>query len=174
MIVIFEGCDCTGKTSLINEFKKYVPEPLVIKHFSAPPKNMSQRDQHDYCMIEYYTEIALQQNFPNINFLYDRFYFGEQIYAPRFRGYHPQYISNLEKRLNDLNAYLVLVTASADVVMKRFDGNFIKKNDIPDLLFEFAELFDYSNIKNKLLVNTTRYSSKELASALWGKINAIH
>jgi thymidylate kinase len=39
-LIIFEGIDNIGKTTLINEYIKNFNNPLIVK-FSSPPKNES-------------------------------------------------------------------------------------------------------------------------------------
>jgi len=95
MIIIFEGSDCVGKTSLINEFSKLLPkDKIVLKHYKNPPNVLSQQL---YCYQEYVFEIDRIAPWKDeIIFLYDRFYFGERVYAPIFRGYYPEYNDEIE------------------------------------------------------------------------------
>lgn len=167
MIYIFEGVDCTGKTSLVEEVVKHLPKNnTVVKHFMAPPKGLNSQEQHDYCMTEYYMQVGMMKMFPKVNYVFDRFYFGEQIYAPKYRSYHPVYISAIEKQLNSLDAKLILVEANSDVVKSRFDGKFIKLEDIEGLLNTYKETFLKSSIRDKIILDSTNTSSNDLARQL--------
>ena len=167
-VLIFEGADCVGKTSLIEQYVKLLPEnSVIVKHFSYPPKILiNKNDQHDYCQIEYFNELNFHKRFSNITFIYDRYYLGEQVYAPIFRGYSPNYINELEQKLNEESAILILVTASPETVKKRFDGNFIKMENIEELLNRYEIIFKNSKIKNKIIINTDFESPVILAQKL--------
>ena len=171
MKIILEGCDCVGKTSTIENLKKYFNNDCIIKHFSNPPKNLSQQDQHNFCKIEYFNEL----NFScfNVPIIYDRYYFGEQIYAPIYRKYSPNYINELENRLNDENALLILLVADIKDLHKRFDGIFIKKEQMDKIQETYINLFEKCNLKNKIQISTSKYNVDEVAKIIYDKYKSI-
>lgn len=156
---LIEGCDCVGKTTLVNEFLKRYKKYKVI-HCKAPPKNLSKRAQHDFCKKQY--ETILKQLKQNNFLLLDRFYLGEAVYAPIFRGYYPFYIRDFEKKLNKLDVKLVVLTCDPEIVLKRFDGKFITKQQIPAILKSFESQFYLSNVKNKVMINTSVMTPEEI------------
>lgn len=169
MMIIFEGSDCVGKTSLINEFTKLLPKGKVVqKHYSSPPKIAN---QHDYCRDEYFSEIERIAPYnKDVTFVYDRFFFGERIYAPIYRGYYPDYNDDIEKELNDLDAILVHVTAKPETVKKRFDGIFIKEQDIPKIIESYYYEIGKSTLNNIITIETDYRLPEDLADDLYKRI----
>jgi len=141
------GCDCTGKTTLINEFLKH--GTFDVRHCKNPPINLSQSDQKEYARQEYIR--GIKDLNAGCDIIYDRFLLGECIYGPIFRNYYPDYMRELERTLNE-NTILIVLTASPELVLSRFDGKFIKPEQIPEILIRFGREFAASNIKRKLLV----------------------
>lgn len=167
MKIIIEGCDCVGKTTLIEKLKlKY--SQSIVKHFFNPPKNLTKEEQHNWCKTEYFNELNYSK-FP-ITMIYDRYYFGEQIYAPKYRNYYPNYINELEEELNKENAYLILLVANISDLHKRFDGKFININDMEEIQKKYNSLFQNSKIKNKYKYSTSTYKPEELTEIIYNDI----
>lgn len=156
---IIEGCDCTGKTTLIKEFLKHDKyKKFKVIHCSAPPKDLSRGKQYQFCKKQY-EKIVREMN-KGSDLLLDRFHLGEAVYAPIFRGYFPDYIRDLEKTMK--NVKLVVLSAHSSVVEDRFDGKFITKAQIPGILKGFESQFYLSEIKDKILINTSLLSPEEV------------
>lgn len=168
-IIIVEGCDCTGKSSLIFELSKMMQ--FEYKHFSMPPNNISRKEQHDFCKNEYFNELDKIKK--DEIYVFDRFYFGEQIYAPLYRNYSPDYIDVIEEELNKMNALLVLVYADEKTVIDRFDNVFIKRKDISGILNKYSDIFSFSNINNKMMIDTSHKSSVDCAREVFDEYKRI-
>lgn len=162
--IIVEGCDCSGKSSLIYNLSKFID--FEYKHFSSPPSTLSKIDQHNYCKNQYYNELKKDYNKLVV---FDRFYFGEQIYAPIYRNYYPDYINDFENKLNNHNVLLVLVEAKPEIIMKRFDNIFIQKNDIPKIVNTYKYIFEKSIIKNKMIIDTSYKNSYDCAKEVYNE-----
>jgi thymidylate kinase len=173
MILIFEGCDCVGKTSLINMFianlTEYVKQRTVLKHYKNPPicKNQKQYIQSEYNMQMY----QLMEYYKEVNFILDRFYIGEQVYAPIFRKYKPMNFDIIEKELNKMNAIIVYVYADVDDIKKRFDGNFIKKKHIQKILYGYRNFLNKTDIKKIIYINTSELNQYKAFEYLMRQIN---
>ena len=168
-MIIFEGCDCVGKTTAIEALK-----PLgnyTVKKFSAPPK-MEPEKAMNWCKEQYFSEVDFMSYWwsRDADVIYDRYYFGEQIYAPVYRGYSPDYMADLEEELNRVDAVLVLLTAPADIVKQRFDGQFIKETDIPKLLDDYNKAWEASTMKHKLRIDTSKMTPNQIAAFVHNKI----
>lgn len=169
MIVIFEGCDCVGKTSLIKEFTKLLGEDTcIVKHFAAPPKVLTDtKQQHEWNRLDYLHEVDFMEQFGNdINLIYDRYALGEAVYAPRYRNYYPNYITNLLHVISRRNAILVLVTCSYDVAKARFDGKGMDAGDIEKVIDVFDFMFDMAPIERKIKIDTSSKKQDVLAREL--------
>jgi len=168
MILLFEGCDCVGKTSIINELKKYLQKNSVYKHFSNPP---TCKNEMIFNRIQYLNEIHLMNMYKyEVNFIYDRFYFGELVYAPIYRGYTIDYQDFIEGQLNDLNAILVYVYCNEDIIHKRFDNKFIGQDDIKFILNKYSIELAKSKMNNIIYINTSNKTSEQCAKELLKEI----
>jgi hypothetical protein len=67
----------------------------------------------------------------------------------------------LEKTLNE-NTVLIVLTASPELIKSRYDGKFIKEDQIPLILRRFEEEFEKSNIKRKLLVRVDGMTPEQI------------
>lgn len=168
--ILIEGCDCVGKTSLLNEFLDYQDQyrsskdVFTTKHFEAPDKKLSQEQQKEVMKKLYETEIKHLNSTDNN--IYDRFMLGEAVYAPIFRNYYPEYIRSFEKQLSDNNV-LVLLTASPVVVKQRFDGKFIKEEQIEKILKDYEIEFLASSMKRKIKIDTTNTSKQDVFNKVY-------
>ena len=155
MNIILEGCDKTGKTTLAKMLcdRLYLP----YKHFSAPPTDLCKKSQIEFQRKIYADDISFM---PQCSCVYDRFMLGEQVYAPIYRGYAPTYTKMLERAMPK-DTYLILVKANISILKKRYDGIFIKKEDIPKISKAFDIAFKSSKIKNKLIINTSNETKFE-------------
>jgi thymidylate kinase len=139
--VILEGCDCVGKTSVAAFFKQF--EGAEVVHI-RPPKSME--DAH----VQYLAWVKLLNS--RTGFVLDRAFLSECVYAPLKRGYFPKYMRELEKTLNS-NTFVVLLDASPNTILKRFDGQFITEREIPVVLESYRKEMEASNYPRKLTVN---------------------
>ena len=153
--LLFEGCDCVGKKTLIRELQKHLvradSKPFVVSHVGAPTTKEEFKERaHQFVKI-------VNENY---GIMYDRFLLGECVYGKLMRGYYPEYMRELELTIAPHNV-LILVTAGEDEVIKRFDGQFIQRSDIPRVLNDFGHEFDTSNYQVKFVVNTTAMSTEQ-------------
>jgi thymidylate kinase len=100
---------------------------------------------------------------------HDRFHLGEMVYAPMYRGYEPDYIEDLEEKLNYKGAMLVLLVANVDDIKKRFDGNFIREEHIGEVQQRFIQAYKDSKIQNKMILNTSHIDQYKAAKEVFKK-----
>lgn len=158
---LIEGCDCVGKTTLVKQFLKHDEnkrKKLKVIKCSAPPSNLCREEQRLFCKNQYEKIVRLMNSRGNL--VLDRFHLGEAVYAPIFRGYYPDYVRELEKKMEDVK--LIVLTANPALVVKRFDGKFITKRQIPAILKNFEAQFYLSDIKNKVLIDISSLSPEEV------------
>lgn len=145
--IILEGCDCVGKSSIAEELMK------MNKNFKL--HKCSQPRDHDSAKLEYLK--ILVKLYEETLVIYDRAMLGERVYAPVFRSYVPRYMSSLEK-LVPHNCYLFLITADTKEVYRRFDGKFIRKEQITTIKNRFKRHLNASSYPNKYIIDTTNIS----------------
>jgi hypothetical protein len=153
--LIFGGCDCVGKSSIIKELIKLEPKYEVIKRNAPKDKERAR--------LQYHLDVDYLNSHDNK--ILDRSMFCECIYSPLLRGYYPEYMRELEKKVND-NNFLILVTARLDIVQKRFDGVFIKAEQIPTILENYQKEFMVANYNNKMLIDTSDITPLEGANKI--------
>jgi len=155
MNIILEGCDCVGKSSIASNIVKLDPNYTVMKRNAV--KSYTEGKS------QYSADIELLNS--KTNLIFDRFMYSEAVYAPIFRNYFPEYLREFEHKLSS-NNLLVLVYARPEIVKKRFDGKFIKEEQIELIMSSFFRLFDQSQIPYKTIIDTSFESSESLAFKL--------
>lgn len=162
-ILIIEGCDRSGKDTLINELKNYYEKVLVLH--SGIPSNNDTKDLYSY----YYDNLIhntlnAYYNTDNDLVIHNRSMYGEYVYGTKYRSEDKESvlktISNLEaSQLNtfirkDQLYFVLLSSTDPSVLANNDDGNSYssKVNDIQEELNLFKEVFDRSKIKNKKIV----------------------
>jgi len=148
--IILEGCDCVGKSSIYDEIMKngvFGKRMIGIKFTNRmPPKSYKDGKELNEEILD------ISNSFDGI--LFDRHILSEKVYAPILRNYIPDYIDNLEKKLNP-NNYLFLITAKANTIKRRFDGKEITFDMIPKIVNGYIHHFDKCYYPNKFIIDTT-------------------
>lgn len=164
MIIIIEGMDRCGKSTLIANLRKhYFTNPkLIVHHASSPPRGLEDSNAWE---VEHYSELA--DTFHHLSskegydIICDRFHLGAIVYGMKYRGLDPYTIykldsdkvaSGLEKEIA-----MVLLTDDVESVMSRDDGDSLEASadEFKSTSEEFIRVFGYSTIKNKLHMNIT-------------------
>lgn len=148
MKVIIDGCDLTGKTTLINQVKAYYNDPkLSHLHFSY-------KDRRDY---EFYDTMLDKENF-----IADRHFIDEAIYPEVFNranGLKPGELTELFMKCLNNNIKIIILTCSDEELLKRSKTRNEEKEVAENLINinkKFIALAAYYNLqifdttKNKL------------------------
>lgn len=127
-MIIIEGCDKCGKTTLAEELRTRLSWPVV--KFSQPAGD---------AYAEYHTALDTHLK----PFIADRFHLGEAIYGPLYRMTpRPTIdaINRLEDRLIARDALLVLLWDDPDRIIARFaeaGETFARVNDVDEIMWGF-------------------------------------
>ena len=148
MKVIIDGCDLTGKTTLINQIKAYYNDPkLSHLHFSY-------KDRRDY---EFYDTMLDKENF-----IADRHFLDEMIYPEVFNrknSLNPGEFTELYMKCLNNNIKIIILTCSEEELLRRSKTRNEEKEVAENLIAineKFIRLADYYNLqtfdttKNKL------------------------
>lgn len=165
-VIIVEGCDNTGKDSLINGIANYYGQKHVKLFHAGVPKSDN---------IYQYYHGGLLKNTLDHYFEYDKYaalihnrsMYGEYVYGPKYRNRNKddtvKTILNLETGMlrtyiRESELYFILLTSDdPDVIVNNDDGlsHSAKREDIIDEMNSFDEIFNMSNIihKKRVLIN---------------------
>lgn len=162
MILIVEGLDSTGKSTLIKNLRKtYFKNPkTIVLHSSVPPDVDSKKDwevDHYFHLFEHVDGA----DFIGYDVILDRAHLGAVVYGDLYRGGSSKKIMELEKTFHWDEPYseiaLLLLTDSPDSGWSRDDGNSVE-TDISQYKMtreKFIEVFNKSSIHNKLHIDVT-------------------
>jgi thymidylate kinase len=162
MILIIEGLDRCGKSTLVGNLRKcyFTNSKLIVHHSSAPPKGVADSNLWE---VEHYSDLS--KTFHDLSakegydIICDRFHLGAMVYGMRYRGLNPHTIfkvdrDTISKGLED-KIVLILLTDYAEEVFKRDDGCSIEAavEEFEHSRKEFINFFNYSRIPHKLHIN---------------------
>jgi hypothetical protein len=137
-VVVVEGCDKVGKSTLAAGLHELLGWPVV--KFSQPALGGATK--------EYLAALAAHDG----PFIADRFHLGESVYGPLYRKSSPmnQYdVRLIENALLDRGALLVLMEDAAENIIARFKAlseDFAREQDVPVILREFGKLWRQSRL----------------------------
>ena len=153
MIIVIEGADGSGKTTLAEQLSKQTKYPII--HKSNPKSEMEKLAQ----MGEY-----LQLVRSSKNFIFDRCWYSEMAYGPVFRD--KSYISypqmyELEKQLAKAGAIIIYCSGPKAALwmrcQKRGEEFVTSRVDFEKVYDNFEEIFSTPH-----LVPVVRYEYKEV------------
>ncbi len=154
-ILVIEGQDRTGKTTLVNQLANHYGPGAIKHHSGSPPKellypfNKIWEDNNYFSLMNAFNEISHTNAV-----IIDRFHLGQAIYGKRYRGYSESFhVNELEANFSiENNLFLVLLTDLPKNLYARDDGCSFEKSilDFDLTRNAFIEEFDRSLIKNKL------------------------
>jgi len=164
MILIIEGMDRCGKSTLIANLRKhYFTNPkLIVHHASSPPHGVEDSNAWE---VEHYSEVA--DTFHHLSakegydIICDRFHLGAIVYGMKYRGLDPYTIYKVDSKKVafglEQEVVMILLTDDVESVMSRDDGDSIETSaaEFKSTSEQFIRVFDYSTIKNKLHINIT-------------------
>lgn len=161
-IIILEGMDICGKSTLTTQLSKVLGPGVVCHHSGSPPKLESVKETQEWeennYSILFDQFLLLSSNTPVIA---DRFHVGAAVYGKLFRNYSDNYhCSDLEKYFEyyeSENVFLVIITDYPDAIAKRDDGLSLETTVEQYELTRQSFITEYhkSTINNKLLLNVT-------------------
>lgn len=181
VLVIFEGADNLGKSTIINALtEKYKADrDIMYMHFKNPPKDIENPLEYQEqtfseamskCTYMAITESMLKHTNKNIVF-FDRSYFGEYVYGPIYRNENPDEIIKIIKKIHEKHGVFDIVVvhleACAKFVINRDDNKSFTSNYDADLklktvekeLQSFNECFKKVNPANYIKINVEDYDN---------------
>jgi thymidylate kinase len=149
--IILMGSDGAGKSTLAQGLNDILGYP--VEHH-GPVKS------HSEGYNEYFNDVKRI----NYSVIKDRFYEGERIFAPLYRGYEATYFPELEKKINEkFNPLLVMVRPSFETILKRLNErgeDFVQPEHFAHCYDKVTEIFNDSLLP-KIIVDTERFTADE-------------
>jgi len=157
MLIVFEGPDGAGKTSIAEGVQRKLH---ATRTHCGPP--------HPSRAFDHWMQIVQLASDASHNVVCDRLHWGDAVYAAKYRPDTGPQLTDCEfNRINQeiarLNGIIVYVTASADVLRERFDGEYIDPDDIERLISAYEERVAKTTAFSgaKILIVDTSYGFAE-------------
>lgn len=177
MIYLVTGPDNSGKDTVIKVLQSLLPSPAHVLHYSAIKGAKEEVLEKSHVMYGQAVDTARYiNNMLNADVIFNRFWEGEYIYGPIYRGYtqeEAEYIFSLET-LNPSLVQGIYVTANPDVLIEREDGLSQSNRDIVKVIKEvrlFEEFCDRS-LYDFSTINTSFTSEEDLEELIKEILNA--
>jgi thymidylate kinase len=161
MLLIVEGMDCCGKSTLVEHLRKrFFTTPDILVHHSSSPPNVEDPNAWE---IQHYSSLfsTSQDLVDNCSYvvMFDRFHLGAAVYGAKYRNADPQDIYGLDSLYLQgyENAALILLTDEPEEIARRDDGESIESSieEYSETRSAFIEAYNTSSCMNKLHVNIT-------------------
>jgi len=162
MLIVLEGVDGAGKTTLTQRIMSTLPAETLRLH-SGPLKGDP--------LKEYLWRLRAYQPDSYQNIICDRWHVGELIYGPLFRGQSkltPEMLTYIEMFLDKLGAYKLVVTADLMTIRQRLTDrgeNLLATNDV-GMVWDFYN--EYAHEHSWQLVG-----SDEVMSSITSRARAL-
>lgn len=160
MLVIVEGLDRCGKSTLVEYLrKKYFTDPRIIVHHSSSPPNVEDKAawEQDHYSALFSESLDLVRDGWTI--IFDRFHLGAIVYGHKYRNANPKGIYDIDEYYlkGFENIGLVLLTDYSEKIASRDDGDSLESSiaDYDETRISFIGAFSKSNATNKLHINIT-------------------
>lgn len=171
MIIIVEGLDRCGKTTLIQNLNTllYKESPLNLKFSNT--RNISPAD-HEQLYLDLFKKTT-DLFFINKSVIIDRFILGEHVYGPLYRGYTTSQLREKEetwlKMYPHIADQMYLITLIDDPVnlKNREDELSLSKGNLSKITTErvaFINVFNACKVPHKLLIDINGKSIQEVYS----------
>jgi thymidylate kinase len=137
MLIVLEGCDGSGKTTIANNIKAILPHAEIIHCTTETP--------NDFDFFSSLIEASKERDI-----IADRFCYGQFVYqTPAERKLTPQQLTALEVSMVAAGAKVIHVTAPVETIRQRLSW---RKEECPvvDITDRYIDLFERTFIKPHL------------------------
>lgn len=156
MRIIIDGCDKSGKSTLIEALKNEIPSLIGMKLLTKPWDNSDLSKQY---IKKMYIRMADMTRDQSAHYLFDRWYPSEMVYSFK-RGYNSMqdpFFWDFEKELRKTPNLYILLNVDKKLIAKRFetDGeDFAKVTEIDRIQKRYLKHFKLCQL-NKIMVDPT-------------------
>ena len=150
MIIIVDGIDRVGKTTLCNMLSEALNYPVGKddSRYAKTYDDMLINAEKDNTFVNLIEQGCLD------NVIFDRFHFTEYVYGVIDRGYYNLYMQDIDERLGELNnIFLILVKpTNIDKSSREHGKSLLRHSEM------FYKLYKNTKIKNKMIVDYNMFS----------------
>jgi len=180
-VIIFEGLDNTGKSTqiqLLTDYYKSTGCTVCVKHFSMPPKELSNKEKVEYQnneYINYVKELIRYNNEKLYDYVFiDRCWYSEYVYSQIYRDRNElELLFNIfmfeESLMNYLGKHNVKLfmfrPINPEFSVMYEDGHSISEGDIDKISAErklFDRIYKQSEIHDKQVITVNDFFKPEL------------
>lgn len=158
--IILVGSDGAGKSTIAEGLSNVLGYP--VEHHGQVKDYEEGKKEYFDCVEN-----------TNYSVIKDRFYEGEVIYAPIYRGYEADYFEELEEKLKEkFNVLLVLIEPPFEIIEKRLlerGEDFVKREDWHYAYCKMREFF-YESTLPKIRISSYDYTPEENINYIISKI----
>lgn len=168
LIVVVEGLERTGKTTLCKEFEK-----RGFVYF----KDFNRINYHDVTSLEgrLDTTLTFLQNLSEngVNVVVDRLHLSEYSYSNVFRKQEGEArnVDYIDNAISKLNSVLILCKSDNDEEYKNRMLLMYTSNQVAELSNRFEYYFNKTEIKNKFEYEFSQYNVSEYVNYIFEQIN---
>lgn len=139
MLIVLEGCDGSGKTTIANNLKAILPGAEIVHCTTKTPNDM-----------KFFTDLIFAAEHRDI--IADRFCYGQFVYqSPEERHLTPEQLTTLETLMIAQGAKVIHVTAPVDTIKTRLSWR--QENtmhSVEEITERYIDLFERTLIKPHL------------------------
>ena len=174
MILIIEGMDNCGKSTLIKNLRKeYFANPRTIVHHSTSPPKVDDPNLWELKHYELMFTEAEHLDSDGWDIIFDRFHLGATVYGKKYRGMDPDRIFEIDSY--HTRTTTIVLTDTYEGIMSRDDGDSIEqsKEEYDETRGAFIEAFTLSYSRNKKLINISEIGIDKLYETVIQYLNQI-
>ena len=172
--IILEGPENSGKSTQVKNLIENLSHLQFHKlHYSSLPFKNDTKKCQEYSLKLYSNMFKMLKELKtkDVNFILDRSHLGESVYSPLYRGYSGDYVFELESKYVDKlrdELYLITLVNDVDTLYDRNDGKSLYENkeQLSAEINGFEIAHRKSNIKNKLLINTSNMNPIQIRNII--------
>lgn len=173
MIILVEGPDGSGKTTLINQLIPKIRAPRIKLNFKYPEETTTEeniayaRGEYEGIVRNLFTLLSYKYGY---NIICDRFHLGEFVYGPVMRDYpEPEALETIRRvewlMMKDLSpdkVKLIVLNCSPSTLAKRaYNDKYVKLKDLIKIQKRYKTAFDLSGLFHKRYINTDELNPEE-------------
>ena len=156
MRLIIEGCDKSGKSSLINALKNEIPSLIGIKLLSVPRDNKP--ETRHYIQVAY-AKMADMSRDQSFHYVFDRFYPSQMVYSFKrdANDMEDGWFWKFEQELSKTPSLYIYLDVPKDVLKKRFKTekeDYVGIEDINRITRRYEKHFEQCQL-NKIALDPT-------------------